>query len=424
MSTFAEARERYTAKLNQLKSIFDEAGAERDFSKITSLTGDTKDKVEEIQRRNAELSALHDEVKRLEAVEDIAGRVSDEARRMNEPVSGMRFPGKAGDDEAKAGQSAQQSTTSAKSLGTRLVESDSYKNWGNRQAGKSASVEVDGLGFKATFTTSASTLTSYDRQPGMVMVGLERLTIADMLARGQTDQNTIRYVQEDTYTNAAAMVAEEGLKPEATFDTSEVDAPVRKIAVTAKVTDELFADFPAMRDYIDNRLRFMIVEREEAQLLNGNGSSPNIRGILQTSGIQTQAKGADPGPDAIYKGITKVRSVGFFEPDGVVAHPDDWTDIRLLRTADGLYIWGSPVEAGPERVWGLPAVITTAMTANTMLVGAFRLGAQVFYRNGVMVEATNTDQDDFVKNRVTIRVEERLALAVYRPKAFCTVTGM
>jgi HK97 family phage major capsid protein len=258
----------------------------------------------------------------------------------------------------------------------------------------------------------------------MVMVGTERLTIADLLAQGQTNENTIRYVKEDTFTNAATTVTEGATKPEAAFDTSEVDAPVRKIAVTAKVTDELFADFPAMRDYIDNRLRYMVGLTEEVQLLTGDGNAPNITGILTTSGIQTQAKGSDPTPDAVYKAITKVRTVGFFEPDGVVFHPNDWTDIRLLKTLDGIYIWGSPMDMGPERIWGLPVVVTTGMTENTALVGAFRLGAQIFRREGIRVEATNTNSDDFVKNLITIRAEERLALAVYRPKAFATVTGI
>ena len=90
-----------------------------------------------------------------------------------------------------------------------------------------------------------------------------RALTPDLLGQGQTDANTIRYVREDAYTNAATTVAEEGAKPEATFDTSEADAAVRKIAVTAKITDELYADFPAMRTYIDGRLRFMVGATEE-----------------------------------------------------------------------------------------------------------------------------------------------------------------
>jgi hypothetical protein len=245
-----------------------------------------------------------------------------------------------------------------------------------------------------------STLTEYDRQPGMVMIGQQALTIADLISQGETTMNTIRYVREDTYTNAATTVAEGGTKPEAAFDTSEVDAPVRKIAVTGKVTDEMFGDFPVIRDYVNNRLQFMVAQQEEAQILLGNGTPPNIQGIETTSGIQTQAAGTDPLPDAVFKAITKIASVGFFQADG---HPAD---------------------PGPNRLWGLPVVATVAQTQHTAFVGAFKLGAQVFRRQGITLETTNSNVDDFVKNLITIRAEERLALAVYRPLAFCTVTGL
>lgn len=376
--------------------------------------------VEKMRQLNDEMTPLGKEVESLRALEEKAAEIKRYREIDETPVDPVGF----GKPE-KGGMPAPE----RKSLGELLVESAAYKAFAadTRVQGKVAQIDAPFLGpreAKATFTTTASTLTQYQRPPGMIMVGTERLTVADLLASGQTNANTIRYMQEDTYTNAATAVSEEGQKPEATFDTSEVDAPVRKIAVIARVTDEMFADFPAIRDYINGRLVFMVQEREEALLLNGNGTPPNIRGILQTSGIQTQAKGADPVPDAVYKAMTKVRFTGFFEPDGAVFHPNDWQDVRLLRTVDGIYIWGSPAEAGPERIWGLNVVVTTAMTENTALVGAFRLGAQVFRREGIRVETTNSDASDFVYNRIAIRVEERLALAVWRPKAFCTVTGI
>lgn len=332
-------------------------------------------------------------------------------------------------DQGNAGESessgkGSDSKAERKSLGQAFVESGGYKGWKRNVSGQTALAEVPEHGFKATFTVAAATLTNYDRQAGIVLVGTQRLTVADLLAQGRTNAPVIRYVREDTFTNAATTVAEGALKPEASFDTSEVDAPVRKIAVTAKVTDELFADFPAIQSYIDARMPLMVQLTEEAQLLSGDGIAPNIAGILNTAGIQTQAKGVDPVLDAIFKAMTKVLAVGFFTPDGVVMHPNDWSDVRLLRTADGLYIMGNPTDAGVMRIWDLPVVVTTSMTENTALVGAFRLGAQVFYREGISVESTNSNEDDFKKNLIALRAEERLALAVYRPKAFCTVTGI
>jgi HK97 family phage major capsid protein len=107
-----------------------------------------------------------------------------------------------------------------------------------------------------------------------------------------------------------------------------------------------------------------------------------------------------------------------------VLHPNDWQDVRLLRTADGIYIWGSPADAGPERIWGYPVRVTTAITENTGLVGAFRSMAQVFRREGLTVVASTEHASNFTSNLVTILAETRLALAVYRPAAFCSVTGI
>jgi HK97 family phage major capsid protein len=291
--------------------------------------------------------------------------------------------------------------------------------------GQSAGVTLDGLSFRATtFDTAAATLTEYDRQPPMVLVGQQQLTVADLLAQGQTNANTIRYVQEDTFTNAATATSEGATKPEAAWDTSEVDAPVRKIAVVSKVTDELFSDFPAMASYIDVRMRFMVAQVEETELLTGSGSAPHLRGLLNASGIQTQAKGADNGPDAVFKALVKVQSVGYFPPDGIIQHPTDWQNVRLLKDANGNYIFGPPGLTAEPRMWGYPVVVTTAITLGTTLVGAFKLAAQIFYREGLRVESTNTNEDDFKTNKIAIRAEQREALAIYRPKALCTVTGL
>jgi HK97 family phage major capsid protein len=379
--------------------------------------------VEEVRRREAELAPLQDAFKqaeRLAAIDRDNQKGVDDLGRIVRPVPFSGGP--AGSEATEPG-----SSPATKSLGERFVNSEAYKSWrpggGQQQAFFEAPEQLDFAG-KVTFTTAVSTLTEYDRQPGMIMLGQQALTVADLIAPGETTMNTIRYVREDTYTNAATIVAEGGTKPEAAFDTSEVDAPVRKIAATAKVTDEMFADFPVIRDYVDNRLRFMVGQQEEAQLLLGNGTPPNIQGIETTSGIQTQALGTDPIPDAVFKAITKIASVGFFAADGVVIHPLDWQNVKLLKTADGIYIWGHPADAGPNRLWGLPVVATVAQTQHTAFVGAFKLGAQIFRRQGITVETTNSNVDDFVKNLITIRAEERLALAVYRPLAFCTVTGL
>ena len=229
---------------------------------------------------------------------------------------------------------------------------------------------------------------------------------------------------ESTLTNNAAETAEAGTYGEGALALTETTSTVRKIAVFLPVTDEQLADVGQVASYVDNRLSFMLQQRLDGQLLTGNGSAPNLRGVLNTSGISTQAKSSDSTPDAIYKAIDKVRVTGAADPDTVILHPNDWQAIRLLQTSDGIYIWGSPADAGPERIWGLPVIQTTAETENTGLVGAFRTFSQLFTRQGIQVQISNSHSDYFVKGKVAVRADMRAALAVYRATAFCTVTGI
>jgi len=241
---------------------------------------------------------------------------------------------------------------------------------------------------------------------------------------GRTSQNAIAYMEETTTTNAAAETSEAGQKPESALAFTERTSNVRKIATFLPITSEVMEDAPMMEDYINTRLQQFVAYREDSQLLKGDGIAPNLRGLINTPGIQTQAKGADPTPDAVHKAITKVATGSFLTADGVVMHPNDWQDIRLLRTADGIYIWGSPAEAGPARIWGLNVTLTTTITEGTALVGAFRAAAQVFRRSDIAMSVSDSHADFFQYNKLAIRVEERLALVVFRPSGLCTVTGI
>ncbi|MEO7398630.1 MAG: phage major capsid protein [Ilumatobacteraceae bacterium] len=312
-------------------------------------------------------------------------------------------------------------------LGQRLVQSDKYKN-ADKGKGSRVDIRVESdILTRATFSGSGTGLTGYDRQPGIVTLSQQRLTVAELLAQGQTNQNTIRYVQEVSFTNAATTVAEGATKPEATFDLVEVDAAVRKVAVTAKITDETLEDFAEIKSYIDGRLMFMVEQEEEDQLLNGDGTAPNIGGILDFA-IQTQAFATNMA-ESILKAANKVRYTGFMEPDAVVIHPTDWEALMLAKDANNQYYGGGYFSGAygnggyveTPRLWGLRTVVTAAISAGDPLVGAFKLGGQVFYRNGLSIDMTNSNEDDFKKNLVALRAEQRLALAVYRPLAFCQV---
>lgn len=323
------------------------------------------------------------------------------------------------------------------SYGEAFCSTDAYKRFGKNVGSKRSIIceMPDRLSFRTTFSATTEALTSIQKLPGVPgILDQQPLAIADLFGQGQTGSLTIRYIQEDSFTNAATAVAEGSTKPEATLNVSEVDATVRKIACWTKVTDEMLADFEQMSSYINSRLAYMVQALEDNHLLNGTGNTNQIKGVLNFTGLQTTSGAVNP-IDGIMKAIALVRGAngaGFGEPDAIVVHPKDWLNFKTSKDGNAQYYGGGPFSgiygqglySNVYNMWGLPCVVTTSIAQGTALVGAFRTAAQIFRRMGLTIEATNSNEDDFKNNLVMIRAEERLALAVYQPNKFCTVTGL
>jgi len=281
---------------------------------------------------------------------------------------------------------------------------------------------LQGAGVK-TLLTSADIAPMADRQ-AVVPSAQFLADVTDLFTPGTTESDTVEFYEETTFTNAAAETAEGSAAPESALDFTLRTFPVQEISTFIPVTRRSLSDNLGLQSYVEGRLGHMINLRRSGQLLTGNGTTPNLRGILNTSGIQTQAKGSDPTPDAVYKAMVLARTTGDAEPTGSIFHAQDWQDIRLLRTIDGIYIWGSPSEAGPDRIWGLGARISNSITQNTGLVGGFRPYAQVFRRQGATIEISTEHSTFFTERKAAVLIYERLALAVYRPAAFVQITGI
>lgn len=398
------------ARQTELAEIFKEAGPEMDLSKVKCIKGTTVDKAAHIRKLNDELTDLGKEVDNLKAVEKAANRA-----KVAELGHGEHGDG-ADDDDAPMPRERQQQ----KSLGELFVESDAFK----LKQGRSGPVSTLPISLKTLLTTSAGWAPEFLRQPNVVEFATRPIQVADLIPQIDTTQAAVQYMEETTFTNAAAELAEGGTYPEATLAFTEQTSLVRKLAVFLPVTDEQLEDVPQIRGYIDNRLPFMIRQRLDTQILSGNGTAPNLRGIMNVVGIQTQAKGTDPGPDAIYKAMVKVEVTGQAVTNAVIMHPNDWQNIRLLRTADGLYIWGNPSDSGPERVWGLRVVRAQAATAGTAIVGDFANFIQLAVRSGIDTQVSNSHSTFFAEGKQALRADMRVALVVYRPAAFCQVTGL
>jgi HK97 family phage major capsid protein len=288
-------------------------------------------------------------------------------------------------------------------------------------------------------TTPGAGLTPATYQPGIVQTLFQEPTVADLIPSQQVDGSPVRYIVEGTATNAAAATSEAAAKPESTFGFTETEEPIRKIATFLPVSDEMLEDAPQIQAYLNGRLGLFVRQAEEAQLLSGNGSAPNLSGLLgRVSNVWGRGT-VDSNAVAIFKGANGVRGSAFLNPDAIVMNPANWQTTRLLTDSQGQFYGGGPFEIGPyggpqgptassypaaQSLWGMRLVVTSAIGAGTALVGSFSQAAAVYRRGGLSVEASNSHSDYFQRNLTAIRAEERIGLAVFRPAAFTKVTGL
>lgn len=349
-------------------------------------------------------------------------------------------------EEAKSNERGE-SPTRIKSLGQQVADSEAYQVALDAATGRkrfSASIEAktvntidEGTGLSGGFPNGmAGPAVVPDFLPGIVDLRFRKLLIADLLAQGSTTSSTISYLKETAFQNNAAGVAEKGKKPQSDNSFGRVQEQVGKIAHIAKMTDEMVQDAPQLVSFVNSRMVFGVRLKEDDAVLNGTGY-PSVTGLLQRSGLQTakaigtSGTATDPVDviDGVYNQITAIRFGAFVEPDAIVVNPVDWQNIRLAKDANKQYYAGGPFTgaygnggySNVDALWGLRVVITPAIAAGTMLVGGFQESAQLFRRQGVTIEMTNSNVDDFENNLITARAEERLAIAVYRAGGMGTV---
>jgi len=419
MSPLTQLAEQLEAKRGQIRSIFEKAKAkdadgvaQLDFRLVTGISKDVDE--------------LEGTAKSVRVAEHV-GELKSEVDELAGQVEKIKAAEEAADAFAKSDQNAikrpsmPDGPAEQKTLGQMITGHPQFKKW---MDGSRDGKIVLPIGLKALFQTTAGWLPESTRTGRVTEAVTRPVQLLDILPVAQTGQPSVLWMLETTRTHAAAEVGEGLQKPEAEFVLTEQTSPVQEIATSIPVTETQLEDVPAVESYLESRLRFGIEQRLDGQVMDGDGIAPNLLGILNTAGIQTQPTGADPVPDAIFKAMTLVRVGGRAVPTHVVLHPNDWQEIRLLRTADGIYIWGSPSETGAARIWGLPVVLNEIIPENTGLVGSFEMAWITLYeRRGIVVEQGFVG-DQFRENRRTIRASGRWAIIVPRPAAFATVTGI
>lgn len=375
---------------------------------------------EKIKGLNGELAELVDDLQIEES--KVKNEKAMEVTVDNEPVNSIPNPSEA--------------PVAPKSIGEQFVNTDAYNNYAEKGVkGVDSNVE-----FKTTLTTTGYPPESL-RAPGILETALrDPNSVIGLFDQINTNQNAYVYLEETTFTNAAAEAAEGASAAESALAFTERTESIRKIATFLPVTDELLSDVVGVQGYINSRLSTMMKLRLDNQLMDGDGSAPNLTGVLNKSGINSFQYGSYSGElgrlGQVYAAITEIRKDAFVEPDAIILHPSDWLDIvtsvtDITTTTSGaapknplFMVAGGFGESVQPRLWGLKVVASTVVNAGTALVGKFGGGdaAQVIMREGVDLAVSDSHSDFFIKNQLAIRLTMRMGFAIYRPTAFCKIT--
>lgn len=218
-------------------------------------------------------------------------------------------------------------------------------------------------------------------------------------------------------TISAAGVAEAEKIPESKFTPTLAKANVVNVAHYTKITKQLADDAPALAAYINTKMLYGLQTKVEDQIVNGNGTAPQLKGLLAT-GSFTDASAQLTGAKNLFDLLLLLQGLAetaAYEPEALVLNPMTWAQLAMEKDSQGRYLLGGPGLAANKSVWGIPVVTSSAVPAGKFIFGNFTQTVTIYDRQQVAVEMTGTNEDDFTHYLYTIRASRRLALAVEVP---------
>ncbi|EAS6485709.1 phage major capsid protein [Salmonella enterica] len=303
-------------------------------------------------------------------------------------------------------------------VGQQVISAEALKTFSaSVEGGKRVSIPVN-----AALISSgvAEGVVEPQRLPGIDTAPKQRLFIRDLIAPGRTSSPAIFWVQQTGFTNKAAVVAENTTKPYSDIAFATKITPVTTIAHMFKASKQILDDFAQLQSTVDAEMRYGLKYVEEQEILFGDGTGVHLHGIVpQASAFSAEFRiEQQNGIDDLRLAMLQAQ-LARFPASGHVLHFIDWAKIELTKDTLGRYILANPSGLTGPTLWGLPVVATEAAAfKGKFLTGAFNAGAQIFDREDANVVISTENADDFEKNMISIRCEERLALAVKRPEAF------
>jgi len=383
---------------------------------VVQLIGEVKSSVEGMKVANAAFDA------QIKAINETAARgetVGKDAIAMAEKTAAelTGFANRIQDVEQKLVDGLKAGKEIDKSLGAQVVAAQGFKDFVSGATNRSRfEVQANTLTGQNSDSPRTSDNTLVPEQRGALVEGARRrLNVRNALVNVTTNSNAIVYPKENTWTNNAAETRENALKPESVLTYTNATATVQTIAHIIKITKQLLDDAPAIAGIINSKMGYGVDFKVDSQLLNGTGGD-QLDGLLKSGNFTafTPSSG-HTALDSINRAKYLVESADY-SATAIMLNPATWGAIERTKTTQGEYLIGNPngVSITPF-LWGLPVVLSNAFPANKFHVSAVELLATVYNRMGTIVEMFEQDGDNVQYNRVTIRAEARLALAVERP---------
>lgn len=427
--------------LNEVKSLVNaqadlQKKAMEELKRTGAVPSETQEKIQKLAGECERLTNVYNDQK----AESDKQKAEADKRDLTYTETLTQLRAKLGDLE-KFGN--QKQAEESRSLGQVFVDSAEYKEAVAARTGISRKVEVKSFWMKASgdmitsphpSSIGSTDLTTPQRIGGIQPLPNVPLTVRSLLPVGRTSNNMIEFVKENVFTNNAgpqwpsppgqSPVSDGALKNKSNVTWTLVQRPVSTIAHYMKASRQILDDAPMLQSEINNRLLYGLALEEEEQLLLGDGNSGNQLGLIPQAAVYNTALNVagDTKIDKLRHALLQV-TLSKYLPTAIVLSPKDWHDIELTKEENGGankggYVLSNPALQTNPQLWGYRVVPSLSMPAGTFLVGNFSTGAQIFDRMNATVEIARQNEDDFVRNMVSILAEERLALAVYNGACF------
>jgi HK97 family phage major capsid protein len=376
-------RESRAVKADQLRAIISKAASEsRDLTSTEQSAFDTT---------KADIEKVEADIRTSEYLNDL------ERRMGGQPVS---FAGEAG----------------PRSWGERATESPELRAF--IQGGGRGEIRIE-----LRDVTALGSVVAPDRRPDIIALPQRRLVVRDLLPQATTTSSVVEYVRQATFTNSAATVAEAATKPASDMTFAVLSAPARVIAHVLTASRQALDDLPALKAFIDGGMLEGLRRTEELQLLAGNGTSPNLQGMIGVATAYETARNvgvADKRVDVLHHAIAQLADANL-AATGIILNLADFSRMVDMKDSTGQYLSEGPFGTKAEaRLWGIPVAATPALAAGTFLVGDFQSAVTLYDRLRPEVLISSEHSDYFAKNLLLIRCEERIALAIRMTAALIT----